>query len=217
MNIMKNSRLYKFLRKIAGDDVSISPSSVLEDCLDDISTKMSSLELPETMSSSDVLVGDGDGGWEVISGSDFISREATSIGSIIEEKGQVVFSPTAVSTFMTLISAMVTWGNANSKNHVSVTIADPTEAMALYNTIATIVLNMGTSVVKLGDNILIPAGGYKTDNGLGYDVEVTLYYGVYNETTEVKLVLYASETSGEYIANADVILYPLTSGSLPTN
>lgn len=36
MNIMKNSRLYKFLRKMAGDDVSITPSSVLEDCLDDI-------------------------------------------------------------------------------------------------------------------------------------------------------------------------------------
>ena len=35
-DIMKNSRLYKFLRKIAGDDVSITPNNVLEDCLDDI-------------------------------------------------------------------------------------------------------------------------------------------------------------------------------------
>lgn len=35
-DIMKNSRLYKFLRKIAGDEVSITPANVFEDCLDDI-------------------------------------------------------------------------------------------------------------------------------------------------------------------------------------
>lgn len=50
MNIVKNSRLYKFLRKIAGDDISITPASILEDCLDDIADTMADNALPSVSS-----------------------------------------------------------------------------------------------------------------------------------------------------------------------
>ena len=65
-DIMKNSRLYKFLRKMAGDDVSITPASVLEDCLDDIASAIGNAsELPSVTNVDDgKILGVVNGGWD---------------------------------------------------------------------------------------------------------------------------------------------------------